>query len=72
MLIQITISKNNKDDRKVIQIDLPYSGKKGEQLTNSLIRKLKIYFKENINLKTVYKTNNLSVFSNTKDSISVA
>ena len=32
---------NNKDDRKVIWINLPYLGKKGEQLTNSLIRKLK-------------------------------
>ena len=32
---------NNKDDGKVIWIKLPYLGKKGEQLTNSLIRKLK-------------------------------
>ena len=31
---------NNKDDRKVIWINLPYLGKKGEQLTNYLIRKL--------------------------------
>ena len=61
---------NNKDDRKVIWINLPYLGKKGEQLTNSLIRKLKRSFKENIKFKTVYKTNKLSMFCNTKDSIS--
>ena len=61
---------NKKDDRKVIWINLPYLGKKGEQLTNSLIRKLKRSFKENIKFKTVYKTNKLSMFCNTKDSIS--
>ena len=64
---------NNKDDRKVIWINLRYLGKqttKGEQLTNSLTRKLKRSFKENIKFKTVYKTNKLSMFCNTKDSIS--
>ena len=61
---------NKKDDRKAIWINLPYLGKKGEQLTNSLIRKLKRSFKENIKFKTVYKTNKLSMFCNTKDSIS--
>ena len=55
---------NNNDDRKVIWINLPYLGKKGEQLTNSLIRKLKISFKESVKLKTVYKTNKLSMFCN--------
>ena len=64
------INNNNKDDRKVIWINLPYLGKKGEQLTNSLIRKLKRSFKENIKFRTVYKTNKLSMFCNTKDSIS--
>ena len=53
---------NNKDDREVIWINLPYLGKKGEQLTNSLIRKLKRSFKENVKSKTVYKTNKLSCF----------
>ena len=62
---------NNKDDRKVIWINLPYLGKKGEQLTNSLIRKLKRSFKESVKLKTIYKTNKLSMFCNTKDNISV-
>ena len=62
---------NKKDDRKVIWINLPYLGKKGEQLINSLIRKRKRSFKENIKFKTVYKTNKLSMFCNTKDSISV-
>ena len=62
---------NNKDDRKVIWINLPYLGKKGEQLTSSLIRKQKRSFKENVKFKTVYKTNKLSMFCNTKDSISV-
>ena len=61
---------NNKDDRKVIWINLPYLGKKGEQLTNSLIRKLKRSFKENNRFKTVYKTKKLSMFCTTKDSIS--
>ena len=61
---------NNKDDRKVIWINLRYLGKqttKGEQLTNSLTRKLKRSFKENIKFKMVYKTNKLSMFCNTKD-----
>ena len=62
---------NKKDDRKVIWINLSYLGKKGEQLTNSLIRKLKRSFKENIKFKTVYyKTNKSLMFCNTKDSIS--
>ena len=64
---------NNKDDRKVIWINLRYLGKqttKGEQLTNSHTRKLKRSFKENIKFKTVYKTNKLSMFCNTKDRIS--
>ena len=62
---------NIKDDRKVIWINLTYLGKKGEQLTNSLIRKLNRSFKENIKFKTVYyKTNKSSMFCNTKDSIS--
>ena len=62
---------NNKDDRKVIWINLPYLGKKGEQLMSSVIRKLKRSFKENVKFKAVYKTNTLSMFYNTKDSISV-
>ena len=61
---------NNKDDRKVIWINLPYLRKKDEQLTNSLIRKLKRSFKENIRFKMVYKTKKLSMFCTTKDSIS--
>ena len=61
---------NNKDHRKVIWINVPYLGKKGEQLTKSFTRKLKRSFKENIKFKTVYKTNKLSMFCNTKDVIS--
>ena len=60
---------NNKDDRKVIWINLPYLGKKGEELTNSLIRKLKRSFKENVELKTIYKTIKSSMFCKTKDNI---
>ena len=60
---------NNKDDRKVIWINLPYLGKKSEQLTNWRIRKLKKSFKENVKLKTIYKTNKLSMFCNNKDNI---
>ena len=38
--------KNNKDGRKVILINLPYLGKKDEQMTKSLIRKIKRSFKK--------------------------
>ena len=62
---------NNKDDRIVIWKNLPYLGKKDEQLTNSFVRKLKRSFKENVKFKTNYKTNKLSMFCNTKDSTSV-
>ena len=65
------INNNNKDDRKFIWINLSHLRKKGEQLTNSLIIKLKRSFKENVKFKMVYKTNKLSMFCNTKDSISV-
>ena len=50
---------NNKDDRNASWVNRPYLGKKGEGMTNSLIRKLKRSFKENIKFKTVYKTNKL-------------
>ena len=71
ILLSTNDNINNKNDfREAIWINLPYLGKKGEQLTNSLIRKLKISFKENIKFKMVYKTNKLSMFCNTKDSIS--
>ena len=62
---------NNQDDSKVIWINLPYLGKKGGQLTSSLIRQLKRSFKENVKFRIGYKTNKLSMFCNTKDSISV-
>ena len=65
------INNNNKDDRKFIWINLSHLRKKGEQLTNSLIIKLKRSFKENVKFKMVYKTNKLSMFCNAKDSISV-
>ena len=61
---------NNRDNRKVIWINLTYLGKKGEQLTNSLIGKLKKSFKENIKFKRVCKTNKISICCCTKDSIS--
>ena len=65
------ISATKKDDRKVISINLSYIRKKGEQLTNFLIRKPGRSFEENFKFKTVHKTNKLSMFWNTKDSISV-
>ena len=40
-------------------------------MTNSLIRKLKRSFKESVKLKTISKTNKLSIFCNTKDNIPV-
>ena len=57
--------------RKIIWINLPYFGKKSEQLKKYLIRKLKTSFKENVMCKTVYKTNKLSMFCNTNISIFV-
>ena len=48
---------SNKDDRIVIWINLPYLGKKGEQLTKSLVIKLKRSFKENVKFKAIGKTN---------------
>ena len=44
------INNNNKDDRKFIWINLSHLRKKGEQLTNSLIIKLKRSFKENVKI----------------------
>ena len=64
-------NSNTPDDRKVVWLHLPYLGNKGEQLTNSLIRKLKRCFKENVKFNTIYKTNKLAMFCNTKDSISI-
>ena len=61
---------SNKDYRKVIWINVPYLGKKGEQRTKCFTRKLKRSFEENIKFKTVYKANKLSMFCNTKDVIS--
>ena len=52
-------------------INLPYLGKRGKQLTNSLTRKLKRSFNKNNKFKMVYKTHKLSVVCNTKDSVSV-
>ena len=49
---------NKKDDRKVIWINLPYLGKRGEQLTNSLIRKLKKSFKDISSLRRFTKLTN--------------
>ena len=55
----------------ILNAYLPYLGKKGEQLTNSLIRKLKRSFKENVKLKTIYEIDKLSMFCNTKDNIPI-
>ena len=62
---------NRKDNRKVIWINLPYLGKRGKQLTNSLTGKLKRSFNKNNKFKMVYKTHKLSVVCHTKDSVSV-
>lgn len=68
---KINNGNNNPDDRKTIWLNIPYLGNKGENLTNSLIRKLKRCFKENVKFNTVYKTNKLAMFCNTKDNISI-
>ena len=58
------------DDRKKIWLDLPYNGKLGEKQVTSLIKKLKCYFKEKVNIVVKYRTNKLSMFCPTKDRIS--
>ena len=58
------------DDRKKIWLDLPYNGKQGEQLVTSSIKKLKSYFKENVNIVVKYRTNKLSMFYPIKDKAS--
>ena len=58
------------DDRKKIWLDLPYKGKLGEKLVTSLIKKLKRYFKEKVNIVVKYRTNKLYMFCPTKDRIS--
>ena len=45
------------DDRNKIWLDLLYNGKLGEKLVISLIKKLKRYFKEKINIVVKYRTN---------------
>ena len=58
------------DERKKIWLDLPYNGKQGEHLVQSLVKKLKRYFKENVNIIVKYRTNKLSMFCPTKDKVS--
>ena len=58
------------DDRKKISLDLPYSGKLGERLVTSLIKKFKRYFKEKVSIVVKCRTNKLSMFCPTKDRIS--
>ena len=58
------------DDKKIIQLDLPYNGKLGEKLLTSLIKKLKRCFKEKGNIIVNYRTNKLSMFCPTKDRMS--
>ena len=59
----------NDDDRKKIWLDLPYNGKLGEKLVTFLIKKLKHYFKENLNIVAKNRRNKLSMFCPTKDRI---
>ena len=47
------------NDRKKIWLDLPYNGKLGEKLVTFLIKKLKCYFKEKVNINVKYRTNKL-------------
>ena len=55
------------DYRKKIWLDLPYNGKLGEKLVTSIIKKLKRYLKENVNIVVMYRTNKLSMFCPTKE-----
>ena len=47
------------DDRKRIWLDLSCNGKLGKKLVTSLIKKLKHYFKENVNIVAKHSTNYL-------------
>ena len=46
------------------------NGKQAEQLVASLIKKLKYYFKDNVNTVVKYRTNKLYMFCPTEDRIS--
>ena len=57
-------------DSKKLWLDLSYSGKEGEQLVTSLIKKLKRYFIENVSIvQNKYRTNKSSLFYPTKDRV---
>ena len=58
------------EDRKKIWLDLPYNANLGEKLVTSLIKELKGYFKEKVNIAVEYRTNKLSMFCPTEDRIS--
>ena len=53
-----------------ISIEVPYNSQQGEQLVTTLIKTLKRYFKENVNIVVKYRTNRLSLFCPNKDEIS--
>ena len=57
------------DYRKKIWFNVSYSAKLGEKLKTFLLKKLKRYFKENVNFVVKYRTNKLSMFCPTKDRI---
>ena len=54
------------DDRKRIWLDFPYNSKLGklggEKLEKFLIKKIKRYFKEKVNIVVKYRTNNYLYF----------
>ena len=51
-------------------LDLPCNGKLEKNLATSLIKKLRRYLKENVNIAVKYRTKKLSMFCPTKDIIS--
>ena len=58
------------DYRKKMWLDLPCNGKLEKNLATSLIKKLKRYLKENVNIAVKYRTKKLSTFCPTEDIIS--
>ena len=60
----------NKGEKKLVYIKVPYLGEKGEQLLKSLVHKLKRYTKPNLEFVCRFNTKKLNMFCPSKDKIS--
>ena len=64
-------NKTNKeeDNRKIIWLQFPYLGKKGETLLTSLKRKIKKFLEEDVKFITSYNTKKIPMFCSPKDKV---